>query len=73
LSAFKLISVLDQGMPSLIAIVNPLNLIARERGICNARSTIGLMPGQIDYRTDKEQTAEDKVNKVRQLLAQDKQ
>lgn len=31
------------------------------------------MTGRIEYRTDKEQTAEDKVNKVRQLLAQDKQ
>jgi uncharacterized protein YqgV (UPF0045/DUF77 family) len=43
--------------------------------VTQVRSIIGtsLMTGRIEYRTDKEQTAEDKVNKVRQLLAHDKQ
>jgi uncharacterized protein YqgV (UPF0045/DUF77 family) len=51
------------------------NVIISGVAVTQVGSIIGtsLMTGRIDSRTDKEQTAEDKVNKVRQLLAQDKQ
>lgn len=62
-------SILSLGRGRLFAV----ELSISSSAVTQVRSTFGPIPGQTDYRTDKEQTAEDKVNKVRQLLAQDKQ
>ncbi|KAF3394246.1 hypothetical protein F1880_005437 [Penicillium rolfsii] len=49
-------------------VIGQAHTMLHQQGIVRIQTDI-----RVGSRTDKEQTAEDKVNKVRQLLAQDKQ
>ncbi|CEJ54594.1 UPF0045 protein ECM15 [Penicillium brasilianum] len=49
-------------------VIGQAHTLLHQQGIVRIQTDI-----RVGSRTDKEQTAEDKVNKVRQLLAQDKQ